>query len=144
MKPLKFARHFTITFALIALLLCNVGCSELNNANVDSTPSPAIQKGSADSSPNTVKEQENPSPKLIQTVLEEITQKTGIPANSLQIEQTQAQTWSDGCLGLAQPDEFCTQALVSGWRIVVSDGEQTWVYRTDRAGQNIRPETPNP
>jgi len=47
-------------------------------------------------------------------------------------------TWPDGCLGLPRPDEFCTRALVEGWRITLSDGRRTWVYRTDSEGRVIR------
>ncbi len=56
------------------------------------------------------------------------------------IEETgkQPKTWPDGCLGLAKPGEFCTQALVQGWRIILTDNQKTWVYRTDSSGANLR------
>jgi len=47
-------------------------------------------------------------------------------------------TWTDGCLGLAGPDEVCTMALVEGWRVEMSNGERSWVYRTDRRAEEIR------
>ncbi len=48
------------------------------------------------------------------------------------------ETWSDSCLGLGQPYESCLQALVPGWRVEVTDGQRTWVYRTDETGDTIR------
>ncbi|ACB54036.1 unknown [Crocosphaera subtropica ATCC 51142] len=78
---------------------------------------------------------------VIDAVFKDITNNNTINSENLQVEQTEAKTWSDGCLGLAQPDEFCTQALVEGWRVTVTAGETTWVYRTDQTGQNLRKES---
>jgi hypothetical protein len=61
-----------------------------------------------------------------------------VDQSNLELVRSEPQTWSDGCLGLAQPDEFCTQALVAGWRVVVSNDQQTWTYRTDVSGQAVR------
>jgi hypothetical protein len=44
-------------------------------------------------------------------------------------------------LGLARPDEICTQALVEGWRLVMGYQRQTWTYRTDARGLILRPES---
>ncbi len=53
------------------------------------------------------------------------------------------QNWPDGCLGLAKAEEVCTMAVVSGWRVEVSDKLQTWYYRTDRTGKTLRLENPD-
>ncbi|AFZ29391.1 hypothetical protein Glo7428_0807 [Gloeocapsa sp. PCC 7428] len=75
-------------------------------------------------------------------VRQDIAQRENIPVSRLRVTQSSQQTWSDGCLGLAQADEFCTQALVEGWRVTVSDGRSTWVYRTDSSGRVLRREEP--
>ncbi len=79
---------------------------------------------------------------VVDAVRQDIAQRESIPVNRLRVTQSSQQTWSDGCLGLAQADEFCTQALVEGWRITVSDGRSTWVYRTDSSGRVVRREEP--
>jgi hypothetical protein len=60
------------------------------------------------------------------------------PISELKIVEAKPQDWSNGCLGLAQVDEICTQTIISGWHVVVSDGESTWTYRTDDSGREIR------
>jgi hypothetical protein len=60
------------------------------------------------------------------------------PISELKIVEAKPQDWSNGCLGLAQVDEICTQVIVSGWYVVVSDGKSTWTYRTDSSGREIR------
>jgi len=71
-------------------------------------------------------------------VRQDLSRRVGIPPGQLRIIKYSRETWPDSCLGLPRPDEFCTQALVEGWRVVVSDGRQTWVYRTDSQGRNLR------
>jgi hypothetical protein len=75
---------------------------------------------------------------VITATRQDLSQKTKIPVNQLQVKSTTAQTWNDGCLGLAKPGEICTQALVGGWRVVLTNNQKTWVYRTDSTGSNLR------
>jgi len=56
----------------------------------------------------------------------------------VQVISANQATWPNGCLGLAGPDEMCTMALVQGWRVEMTNGEQSWVYRTDERAQQIR------
>jgi len=79
-----------------------------------------------------------PPNSVIDAARQDLSQKTKISVNRLQIQAAQRQTWPDGCLGLAKPGELCTQALVPGWRIVLTDNQKTWVYRTNSSGANLR------
>ncbi|MBW4665728.1 MAG: hypothetical protein KME01_16295 [Chroococcus sp. CMT-3BRIN-NPC107] len=74
-------------------------------------------------------------------VIADVSKQTGISTEKLKITQYSRQTWSNGCLGIAKPDEICTQALVEGWRVVVSGNNRTWVYRSDRNGRIVRLES---
>lgn len=78
-----------------------------------------------------------PNP-IQQAVLQDIAQQTGEAKDRFQIIQAQKQTWPDGCLGLATPDVLCTMALVEGWQVQVSNGSQTWTYRTDAFGDVVK------
>ncbi|WP_298907082.1 hypothetical protein [uncultured Nostoc sp.] len=71
-------------------------------------------------------------------VLQAASKRLQQPISQLTIIEAQQQTWRDGCLELPNADEFCTQALVSGWRVVVGQGEQTLVYHTNQTGSAIR------
>ncbi|MHC0062528.1 hypothetical protein ACWATR_06315 [Nostoc sp. UIC 10890] len=71
-------------------------------------------------------------------VLRDLARKEGIFTSQLQIINYNQQTWRNGCLELPQPDEICTQALVPGWRIVVSNGKKNWIYHTNNNGRSLR------
>lgn len=78
---------------------------------------------------------------LANLVLQDAAQRLNRSTRSLQIAQAERQTWSDGCLGLAQRDVLCTQALVPGWRVVVEGGQRRLVYRTNTSGSVIKLDT---
>lgn len=82
----------------------------------------------------------NVPPVVAQAVLEDLSQHTQIPLSKLTITKAKKELWSNGCLDLAQQGEFCTQAIVPGWRVFVSGDDQTWIYHTDQQGRSLRVE----
>lgn len=81
----------------------------------------------------------NRLPRLVaNAVLRDLASRQGISTRELQIIDYNQQTWRNGCLELPQPDEICTQALIPGWRIVVSNGKQNWIYHTNNNGRSLR------
>jgi hypothetical protein len=85
---------------------------------------------------------DRPSRQIIRQVRLDLSERFNIPRQSLKLVSFSRQTWSNGCLGLEAPNERCTGALVEGWRIEMTDGQQNWVYRTDSTAQVLRPEPP--
>ncbi|NJL48962.1 MAG: hypothetical protein HC929_17740, partial [Leptolyngbyaceae cyanobacterium SM2_5_2] len=81
-----------------------------------------------------------PSP-ILDTVLADAARRSGVAPEQLRLSDITPNVWPDGCLGLEVPGESCTQALVDGWRLVITDGERTWAYRTDAQGLAIRYES---
>ena len=82
-------------------------------------------------------------PESVQTVVLDLTAaNTEAESAVFEIVSAQRETWSDGCLGLPQSDELCTQALVPGWRVKVEanlpGGLIQFTYRTDETGEQIR------
>ena len=93
--------------------------------------------------PGATSSQERPQsdrlpPPVANVVRQDLSRRTGIAPGQLRITQSSRETWPNGCLGLAEPDQVCTQALVEGWRVVVSSGGKTWVYRTNATGSVVR------
>lgn len=67
--------------------------------------------------------------------------KLGVEERSIVIMQIEEKTWSDGCLGLGGGGEFCTMALVEGFRVEMQAKGTTYVYRTDKTGASVRAES---
>ncbi|MBD2678068.1 MULTISPECIES: hypothetical protein [Nostoc] len=92
---------------------------------------------SSDVSKDNIKSNRLPRP-VANAVLQDLAQREGISTRELKITNYNQHTWSNGCLELPQPDEACTEALVSGWRVVVSNGKQNWIYHTNNNGRLLR------
>ncbi|ABA20698.1 conserved hypothetical protein [Trichormus variabilis ATCC 29413] len=81
----------------------------------------------------------NRLPRLVaNAVLRDLSNREGISSLFLKITDYRQQTWRNGCLELQRPDELCSQALVPGWRVVVSRGQQSWIYHTNQNGSVVR------
>ena len=66
--------------------------------------------------------------------------KLGIAENSIVIMEVESRTWSDGCLGLGGPAESCLQALVEGFKVELLAQGESYTYRTDKTGAQVRAE----
>ena len=56
----------------------------------------------------------------------------------LELLRSEAVVWSDGCLGVNEPDIACTMALVDGFALWLSDGDVAYRYHTDATGSVVR------
>ncbi|MBW4419214.1 MAG: hypothetical protein KME13_08285 [Myxacorys californica WJT36-NPBG1] len=124
-KTFKSSRQ-VITVALTGLLLIS---------------SAAVSRQSALSAPlkAEVAQQSLQLPQSVeQKVRQDLAQRLNVPVQDLKIASFSRETWPDGCLGLGGPAEGCLLAQVAGWRVEVTDGQQTWVYRTDKTANALR------
>jgi hypothetical protein len=74
----------------------------------------------------------------IRLVQDVVAQQLGIEAEALRVTAVEVVDWPDGCLGLGQPDEACTEAIVPGLRIRLTIDDQIYEVRTDLAGEQYR------
>ncbi|NJL23268.1 MAG: hypothetical protein HC895_24510 [Leptolyngbyaceae cyanobacterium SM1_3_5] len=79
-----------------------------------------------------------------QAVQRDLAQRLNIPRGQVRIVSIDRQTWPDGCLGLAEPGESCTEAIVQGWRVTARANNRTWIYRSDATGVTVRQESNAP
>ncbi|MBW4642069.1 MAG: hypothetical protein KME23_03480 [Goleter apudmare HA4340-LM2] len=82
-------------------------------------------------------------PPVANAVLRDLSRRQGVLNQQLQIINYSQKTWRNGCLELPQANELCTQALVPGWQVTVTDSRQNWVYHTNNNGRFVRLATAN-
>ncbi|MEO0455822.1 MAG: hypothetical protein AAF152_04465 [Cyanobacteria bacterium P01_A01_bin.114] len=75
-------------------------------------------------------------------VLGAIAADQALSPDQLTLQSARAESWPDGCLGLASADELCTQVITPGWEVTVTDGQTVWTYRTDALGEQVRLDSP--
>jgi hypothetical protein len=77
-------------------------------------------------------------PAAVETAVEMLAEELPAAVEEFQVVAFESVEWPDGCLGLANPDEMCTQAIVPGWRVVLEARNQQYEVRTDMQGTQIR------
>ncbi|NEP80685.1 MAG: hypothetical protein F6K39_22430 [Okeania sp. SIO3B3] len=112
-----------------------------NNQNFDGLEK--ISKSALDKVEKIADNEEIIPNNIVDAVREDLSNQTGILPENIKVTQVSQETWPNTCLGLANSDELCGQRLVEGWYIILSDGNDTWSYRTDNKGKSIRVEGKN-
>jgi hypothetical protein len=74
------------------------------------------------------------APAVRDRILQTAAAEVGRPVSALRIAAAEPATW-DGCMGIYVPDQACTMIAIFGLRVVVTDGDQSWVYHTREEGQ---------
>jgi hypothetical protein len=62
------------------------------------------------------------------------------PVESLQLQSIEQKDWPNGCLGLPQEAEVCTEAVTPGWLLVFNVDGQSYRFRIDQTGTVVRQE----
>jgi hypothetical protein len=64
----------------------------------------------------------------------------GVPVETIQLESVEQTEWPNGCLGLPEPEEVCTEAITPGWSLAFTADGQEYRFRADQTGTVIRQE----
>ena len=134
--PLAIPMWVILFLLVTAIALMTSACadSEIDRTNKDVSKEKEEQLVGQDQSNNLPSE-------VLKAVIQQTADNNEVNPKEIELTKATSETWSNGCLGLAKADEVCTQALVQGWRVKVSDGDRTWVYRTDNLGYSVRLES---
>lgn len=129
--PLHLLRKITLICTICLLVFSTTSCTnnQTNSPQIETTETPSTTSNPLDNKlPTAVKS----------AILSDATKRTSKTVASLRITDAQKQSWKDSCLGLAQPGTLCAQVIVPGWKVVVTDGQNEWVYRTDEKGKQVK------
>lgn len=84
------------------------------------------------------------SPSVKNAVMQDLSQRLGLPKSALEIVEAKQLTWLDPCLGINDSRQLCMEALVPGWQVTVANGKNRWIYHTDTSGSLIKLDTHKP
>ncbi len=71
-----------------------------------------------------------------QNLLTAVAQQVQQPIANLKVLEVQPATWN-GCLGIFEPDQACTMIAIAGFRVIVSNGQTSWVYHLSGDGTQV-------
>ena len=68
-------------------------------------------------------------------VQDAVAAQAGLEASAVSLVSSTSVQWRNACLGLAQEDEMCAQAITSGYLVIAeADGEQYEVHTNESGG----------
>jgi len=77
---------------------------------------------------------EMPMQSIVEAVLADALERTGLARDALEVLSAEPVTWPDGSLGCPRPGMEYTQALVPGYRIRIRAGGRTLDYHANQRG----------
>ena len=75
---------------------------------------------------------------LVAEMVVDLSRRLEVAESDIAVDTVQAVTWRDGSLGCPQPGMAYTQALVSGYRVLLVAGGQTYPYHTRGTSRFVR------
>ena len=79
-------------------------------------------------------------PDVAINVQNQISQNLGVAIEKMQITNVEKMDWPNGCLGLPQGDEVCTEVITPGWLLTFNIDGKEYKYHVDKTGTVIRQE----
>lgn len=69
---------------------------------------------------------------LRQTIAED----ENVSSSAVRVVEVREATW-DGCMGIFEADQACTQIAIFGWQVIATDDDRSWVYHLSQDGSRI-------
>jgi len=79
-------------------------------------------------------------PDVALNVQNRVSETLMVPVEDLKLESIEQMQWPNGCLGLPEQAEVCTEAVTPGWLLVFNAGGQQYRFRIDQTGTVVRQE----
>jgi hypothetical protein len=79
-------------------------------------------------------------PDVALNVQNRVSELLNTSVEDLKLESIQQMEWPNGCLGLPEQAEVCTDAVTPGWLLVFNVNGQKYRFRIDQTGTIVRQE----
>ena len=104
------------------------------------TPTPAPEPAKPAPQPAATPKPEPPVPaearSLVDLAKSDLSQRKAIPKEQIGLVSLEEVDWPNGSLGYPKPGMVYIQVIIPGYRVILSDGTNTYEYHTDK-GQRI-------
>jgi hypothetical protein len=71
-------------------------------------------------------------------VVDDLSQRSGLPKSELKIVDAQQLIVSDRCSSTDNSKLLCNEPQISGWQITVASRKKRWIYRTNNSGSLLK------
>jgi hypothetical protein len=127
-------------WSLILLVWMFTACAPTPRSLLPNEPSYPNTSYPNDSYPNPTSAPTKSPVKLTQAqqaAISDLSQSLNLPAEQITLTSTEAVDWPNGCLGIQKIGMMCTQAIVPGYKIILTANGKTYEYHTNKDGSQI-------
>jgi hypothetical protein len=96
-----------------------------------SAPAPSTAPSASPPSPGGV----TVPPAVLDPLIDDVVTRTGAVKDSITVVEATAATWPTGALGCPTPGVMYTQAVVTGWQVILASGATRIDYRASGPGR---------
>ena len=122
-----------ISLMLPIVAVLTLACSAESGAS--GQPGPSSPPSDGPSAVPSTDAGEQPPAEILGPVVADAASRAGVEPSTVVVVSATAVEWSDGSLGCPEPGMLYTQALVSGFQIIVRAGERDLDYRVPGPGR---------
>lgn len=77
-------------------------------------------------------------PDVAEAAKQRLSEEVDVPVQGIEIVRANQVDWTDTCLDLGGPDEFCGQAITPGWRVILRAEGEEYEIHTDLGADSVR------
>ncbi|MGF1569557.1 MAG: hypothetical protein ACFCVD_16065 [Nodosilinea sp.] len=140
MSSLTLSTQALMTLFTLGTMTASAFCAPLPDRGTMPSPGePVVSEPAAEELPDDwdgADVDEVLTPTVRDLILQSVAIDLDRPVADLRIAAAETATF-DGCMGIYGPDQICTAIAIFGLRMVVTDGDQSWVYHTRQDGQEV-------
>jgi hypothetical protein len=136
-----------IVFSILSLIVVLlIGCAPISEEPSSTEPGTDPNNPATDSPETGMPElSSGETPQgLFETVVNDMISRSGGDRSAVRVLKSEAVEWGDGSLGCPQPGMMYTQAIVSGYHVILALGDETYDYRLTDRGTFLLCENPTP
>ncbi len=123
--------------AAVALASCSGSAGQSAPASAPAV-SAAPSTGTGSLPPSTAAPADTLGDAVLAQIVADAAALTGVNEVEVTVVSAKPVTWTDGSLGCPKPGVMYTQAIVSGFQVIVQAGDRRLDYRVGRSGQAKR------
>jgi hypothetical protein len=123
-------RRAALTVAILLLGACSASETTESSASGNSTTTAADGGTTSTTQPGATPTTLTPVAPVatVQAAIDDLAARLDVDPSRVRLIESEQVTWPDGSLGCPRPGELYTQALVEGYRVVVSHEDRAFDY----------------
>lgn len=122
--------RFTLALPIVLTALAFLAACGDSDGNPSLAPLPSNGVPPSGDATATVEGVPAGSAKAVESARSALAERLDADLSEISVTSVEPRDWPDACLGAARADEVCAQVITPGFEVVLSFGNDTYIYHT--------------